>query len=187
MLKTIDPVAAVYPCPVLIVGTYTADGTPNAMNVAWGGQCGPAHVALNLSPHATTEAIEANQCFTVAVADKANLVPADYVGIVSAHKEPNKIAKTGWTAVAGEQVNAPVFQELPVTMECKVVSIAEELGETRVVGEIVATHVDERYLTADGGIDYTGMEALAFIHADAGYYVVGEKAGQGFQDGAALK
>ena len=187
MLKTIKATAAIYPCPVLIVGTYGADGKPNAMNVAWGGQCGPRHIALNLSPHATTDAIRATGCFTVAIADKANVVPADYVGIVSAKKEPEKIAKAGWTAVAGSAVNAPVFQELPVTMECKVVSIAEELGETRVVGEIVATQIDEKFLTEDGKIAFAGMNVLSFIHADAGYYVVGEKVGQGFADGKALK
>ena len=26
-----------YPMPVYIIGTYGADGTPNAMNAAWGG------------------------------------------------------------------------------------------------------------------------------------------------------
>ncbi|MBQ9042046.1 MAG: flavin reductase family protein [Eggerthellaceae bacterium] len=187
MLKTIDATAAVYPAPVLIVGTYDKNGKPNAMNVAWGGQCGPKHVALNLSAHATTDSIIANKVFTVAIADKANLVPADYVGIVSANKESEKIAKAGWTVERGEQVDAPVIQELPVTMECKVVSINEELGETRVVGEIVATHVDEKFLTDEGKISYAGMEALSFISGDLGYYAVGERAGNAFRDGAALK
>ena len=187
MLKTIEATAAIYPCPVLIVGTYGKDGKPNAMNVAWGGQCGSKHVALNLSAHATTAAIIANRVFTVGIADRANLVPADYVGIVSANKEPDKIAKAGWTVKRGEQVDAPVIQELPVTMECKVVSIAEELGETRVVGEIVATHVDERFLTEKGKVTCEGMEALSFISGDLGYYVVGEHAGNAFRDGAALK
>ena len=51
------------------------------------------------------------------------------MGIVSAGEESNKIAKAGWTAVRGDEVDAPVFQELPVTMECKVVSIEQALGD----------------------------------------------------------
>ena len=187
MLKTIKPTAAVYPAPVLIVGTYDKEGRPNAMNVAWGGQCGPNHVALNLGEHATTDSIIANRVFTVAIADKANLVPADYVGIVSANKESEKIVKAGWTVERGEQVDAPVIQELPVTMECKVVSITDMPGKHRIVGEVVATHVDERFLTDDGKISYAGMEAISFISADNGYYVVAERAGNAFCDGAALK
>ena len=187
MLKTIEATAAVYPAPVLIVGTYGKDGKPNAMNAAWGGQCGPRHVSLSLSAHATTDAIVANRVFTVGIADRANVVPADYVGIVSANKEPDKIAKAGWTVERGERVDAPVIQELPVTMECEAVSISEEFGETRVVGEVVATHVDERFLTEDGKISYDGMDAIAFVSGGLGYHVVGERVGNAFRDGAALK
>ena len=159
MLKSIGATAAVYPCPVLIVGTYDADGTANAMNVAWGGQCGPKHVCLALGERKTTDLTAEKRCFTVAIADRANLVAADYVGIVSGNKESEKVAKAGWTAVPGEQVDAPVFQELPVTMECKVVSISEELGETCVVGEVVNTQVSEAHLTEAGKVDVSGTPA----------------------------
>lgn len=187
MLKSIGATAAMYPCPVLIVGTYDADGIANAMNVAWGGQCGPKHVNLTLSSHKTTDFIALKRCFTIGIADKENLAAADYVGLVSGNKEPGKVAKAGWTAVAGELVDAPVFQELPVTMECAVVSISEEFGETRVVGEIVNTQVNDAFVGDGGKIDISGTGILSFISADAGYYVLGTKVGQGFRDGAALK
>ena len=93
MLKSIRATAAVYPCHVLIVGTYDADGTANAMDVAWGGQCGPKHVCLALGEHKTTGHITEKKCFTVAVADKTNLVVADYMGIVSDAKESGKVAR----------------------------------------------------------------------------------------------
>lgn len=186
-LKSIGDRPAVLPQSVLIVGTYGADGKPNAMNVAWGGQCGPKHIAINIGSHATTDAIAEKGAFTVALCDKKNLVPGDYVGIVSANKEPDKIAKTGWTAVKGEKVDAPVFQELPITMECKVVSNDPMTGENHIVGEIVNTQVDEKFLDLEDKIDAGGMDLLTFFGTDAGYYVVGERVGQAFHDGAALK
>lgn len=187
MLKSIGSKAAVYPCPVLIIGAYDADGTPNVMNAAWGGQCGPAHVCVALSEHKTTDLIIEKRCFTVGIADKSNVVAADYVGIVSGNKVPDKVAKAGWTCERGAEVDAPVVQQLPVTMECKVVSISEELGETRIVGEVVNTYVDERFIAEDGKVDISGMGVITFLSSDLGYYELGAKVGQAFHDGAAFK
>lgn len=187
MMKSIGTTAAMYPCPVLIVGTYDTDGTANAMNVTWGGQCGPKHVSLALSAHKTTDLIASQQCFTVGIVNEKNLAAADYVGLISGSKEPNKVVKAGWTAIAGERVYAPVFQELPATMECKVVSISEEFGETRIVGEIVNTQVNDEFVDDQGKVDVSGMDILSFISADTGYYVLGGKVGQAFHDGAVLK
>ena len=186
-LKSIGATAAIVPSPVLIVGTYDEDGNANAMNVAWGGQCGPKHVALNLSAHKTTDIIKEKGEFTVAICDAANTVPGDYVGVVSGNKQVDKVAKAGWTCVKGEQVDAPIFQELPINMECKLVITDEELGETRVVGEIVNTQVNEKFLTDDDKIDVTDMGVLTFLGTDASYRVLGEKVGQAFHDGLQLK
>ena len=185
--KSVGPMAAIVPQVVLIVGTFDEAGNPDAMNVAWGGQCGPSHVALNLSPHKTTDNILANKEFTVAICDLANMVPGDYVGIVSGNKEPEKIAKSGWTYTKGEIVNAPVFDQLPITMECKLVSANEELGETRIVGEVVNTFIDEAVLGDDGKIDGAKLNAISFYGPDAGYYVVNQKVGQAWREGQALK
>ena len=43
------------PQPVLIIGTYNADGTPNAMNAAWGGQWDRGEIMISMGSHATTE------------------------------------------------------------------------------------------------------------------------------------
>ncbi len=188
MMKSIGAKAAIIPCPVLIIGTYDKAGVPDAMNVAWGGQCGPKHVALNLSQHKTTDNMAVKKCFTVAIADAANIAAADYVGIVSGAKEPEKIAKSGLTAVPAEKVDAPVFAEFPITMECQIVQSETDpaTGELRVVGEIVNTQVDERFVTEDGKIDAGSIEVLAFYGTDLGYYKVTERAGQAWGEGKAL-
>ncbi|MBO4352542.1 MAG: flavin reductase [Eggerthellaceae bacterium] len=188
MLKSLGAKAAIIPCPVLIIGTYDEAGVPDAMNVAWGGQCGPKHVALNLSQHKTTENMAAKGCFTVAIADAANIAAADYVGIVSGAKVPDKIAKSGLSAVPAEKIDAPVFTEFPITMECVIVSSETDpaTGELRVVGEIVNTQVDEKFVTTDGKVDAGGIEVLAFYGTDRGYYKVSGYAGQAWGEGKAL-
>ncbi len=186
MKNNIGDKVAIFPCPVLIIATYDEDGNPDAMNVAWGGQCGGKHVALNISEHKTTENIRKNMAFTCAIADKAHLVEADYFGIVSANKEPDKIGKAGMHVTKSANVNAPVIDEFPLTMECKVIDIRQENGENRVVGEIVNTIVDDSIMT-DGQIDLDKLQPLAFDSASAGYRIVGERLGNAFKDGAAIK
>ena len=78
-----------YPQPVLIIGTYDADGVPDAMNVGWGGLVGGGYVEINISQgHKTTENLSLKGAFTVSFADRAHLTEADYVGLVSGHTTP---------------------------------------------------------------------------------------------------
>lgn len=175
------------PLPVLMIATYCENGTADLMNAAWGGQCGPKHIALNLGNHVTTENIRRTKAFTVSFADKKNLVASDYVGLVSAKDEKNKLEKAGLHAVKSENVDAPVIEEYPLTLECKAVSIREEMGEIRVVGEIVNTLADEDIIGEDGKVDIGKIGVLVYDSPAHFYRVVGEKAGDAFKDGLALK
>ena len=138
------------PHPVLIIGTYNEDGTPNAMNAAWGGQIGSGYISISLSnTHRSTDNIKLNKEFTVAFATAAHIEACDYVGIVSGNKVGNKLEKCGFTVTRSDKVNAPVIDQLPVTIECKVVEIQDEFDEARVVAEIVGLKADEEVLTDD--------------------------------------
>ena len=187
MKKNFGAKAIITPLPVLIIATYNEDGTADAMNAAWGGQCGGKHIALNLGAHVSTENIQRNQAFTVSFADNSHLVASDYVGLVSAKDVKDKLEKAGLHTVKSEFVNAPVITDYPLTIECKVVSIREELGETRVVGEVVNLSADEDILDENGTVDLGKMQPLVFDSASHAYRVVGEKVGAAFKDGLQLK
>ena len=90
------------PQPVLIIGTYNEDGTPNAMNAAWGGQWDRSEIMISMGAHATTENLARCADFTVAFATRDTMVAADFVGIVSAKDDPQKMQKTGWTVRKSE-------------------------------------------------------------------------------------
>lgn len=162
------------PLPVLIIGTYDSTGTPNAMNAAWGGQIGMSQVSVSLSSsHKTTDNIKLNKEFTIAYATADQIAACDYVGIVSGNKEVNKLEKCGFTVTKSDKVNAPVIDQLPVTIECKVIDIQEEFNETRVVAEVVGLKADESVLT-DGKVDYSKAGLVIYDTAVKCYRKVGE-------------
>lgn len=173
----------VYPQPVLMIGTYDENGTPNLMNAAWGGQYGANTVMLCLGSHKTTDNIKLKGAFTVSFATAGTVIPCDYVGIVSANNEPNKLKKAGFTVVKSEFVDAPIINELPLTLECKLLKFNED---GNVIGEIINVSADESILT-DDNVDYKKLDAIIFDPTAAAYIRLGEKVGNAFKDGAKLK
>ena len=187
-MRSFGQKAWVLPQPVLIIGTYNSDGTPNAMNAAWGGQWDSKEVMISMGAHATTENLARCDEFTVAFATKETMVASDFVGIVSAKDDPEKMQKTGWTAIKAEKVNAPVFTDFPMTMECRIVRKIDETEEGyNLVAEIVNILVDEAYLGEDGKPDVEKMLLITYDPVHHGYICLGERVGRAFADGKKLK
>ncbi|MDE5744709.1 MAG: flavin reductase [Paramuribaculum sp.] len=187
-MKEFKPAAWLLPQPVLILGTYNADGTPNAMNAAWGGQWDYHEIFISLGSHATTDNLSRNGEFTVAFATVDTLVASDFVGVVSGRKDSDKMAKTGWQSTKAETVDAPIFDCFPMTMECR---IKEKIHESEtgfyMVAEILRIVCDEKYLADDGRPDVEKMELITFDPIHNGYIRLGSRAGNAFSDGLALK
>lgn len=178
----------VLPQPVLIIGTYNSDETPNAMNAAWGGQWDAKEIMISMGAHATTENLDRCNEFTVAFATKETMVASDFVGIVSAKNDSQKIQKTGWNAIKAENVNAPVFTDFPMTLECRILRKIDETAEGyNIVAEIVNILVDEKYLATDGKPDVEIMQLITYEPVHHGYLILGERVGNAFADGKVLK
>ncbi len=180
----------IQPMPVAIIGTYNKEGKPNAMNAAWVGQWDVKQITISLGKHTTTENLEITGEFTVALANKANLVAADYVGITPASKDANKIETCGWTVEKAENVNAPVFTNFPITLECRV---AEKIGQTEagggcnLVADVINVRCEEEYLDANGNPDLDKIQIICYDSIGNTYRVLGETVGNAFKDGASLK
>ncbi len=185
MRKNFGAKTYLYPLPVLIVAAYDENGTPNAMNAAWGGISDDNQVALCLSAgHKTTKNILAKGAFTVSMADAAHVVECDYLGVVSGNKEPNKLAKAGLHAVKSEFVDAPVIEELPMTLECKLIKVTQE---GLILGEIVNVSADESILDNSGKIDPAKLRPITFDPVNNKYIQLGEVVGNAFRDGLKIK
>ncbi len=187
-MKSFGKKSWLLPQPVLIIGTYNENGTANAMNAAWAGQWDADEIMISMGNHATTQNLNRLGEFTVAFATKETMVAADYVGVVSGKNEPDKVLKTGWTAVKAESVNAPVFTDFPMTMECRIKEKVDE-SETGyyIVAEIVNVVCREEYLAEDGKPDMEKMNLIAFDPMHHGYIQLGERIGNAFADGKELK
>lgn len=174
-----------YPMPVLILAAYGADGTPNAMNAAWGCIADMNRVAIYVAgEHKTMENILVRKAFTVSMATAENVVAADYVGVVSGNDVPDKLAKTGWHLDPSAFVDAPIIRELPMALECKLVSFNSE--SELLIGEIVNVCAEESILT-DGKIDPEKLRPITYDPVNHAYRVLGQKVGRAFSDGKALK
>jgi len=187
MKKDLGVVPAVYPMPVLMIATYDENGKVDVMNAAWGMICGMDKIALCISePHKTTKNIRKIGAFTVSIADAAHVKEADFFGIATGNTMEDKFERTGMTAVKSDNVNAPIVDEFPLTMECELAEIVETEHFHSVIGKIVNVKADESVLDENGKIDPTKLNALIFDQFRSGYYVTGEKAGQAWSSGKEL-
>ncbi len=187
MKKNLGVVQAVYPMPVLMVAAYDENGTVNVMNAAWGMICDSDKIALFIDEdHKTTQNLLKTKAFTVSIADRAHIEAADFFGIATGNKMPDKFARTGLHAERSAFVNAPVIDEFPVVMECELAEVAQTQTLYAIVGRIVNTAAEERVLSENGKVDPAKLQALTFDQFQHGYYVTGEQVGKAWNAGAGL-
>ena len=187
MKKQLGVQPYLYPMPVLMIATYGDDGAVDGRTMAGGGICAQNMVSLNISQgHKTSENIKKRGAFTLSIADIPHIEAADFFGIASGNTMEDKFARSGLTAVKSEQVDAPVVQEFPLTLECKVVEDKMEVYGHHVLGEIVGVLAEESVLDENGKVDAAKLQAFAFDPYQNGYYAFGEKVGQAWQTGATL-
>ncbi|MCQ2079680.1 MAG: flavin reductase family protein [archaeon] len=185
MRKNFGAKPLMYPMPVYMIASYGSDGTPNVMNAAWGGIIGENRVAICVDrSHKTTENVVARKAFTVSVATVDQTVACDYVGIVSGNDVPDKFARAGFHAERSEFVDAPLIRELPMALECRLISYDPETEV--MLGEIVNVCADESVLT-DGRIDPMKVRPIIYDSSMKGYYSMTEKVGSAFKDGKQIQ
>ena len=186
MRKNFGAKPLLYPQPVFIIATYGEDGTPNAMNAAWGGLTEHNELTICISEdHKTTKNILARGAFTVSMADEAHVAACDYVGIVSGNDVPNKMENAGFTTFKSEFVDAPVIAELPMAVECKLKSYDPET--CRLVGEIINVSADESVLGENGKVDAAKHCPITYDPMNHKYIALGKIVGNAFSDGLKLK
>ena len=186
MRKNLKAKALVYPQPVFIIATYNEDGSTDAMNAAWGCVADINKVAIYMAKnHKTYENICNTQAFTVSMATSKYVKQADYVGVVSANDELHKFDNTGWHSIKSECINAPIIEELPLTLECKFESFDEE--SELLIGEVVNVSVDESILDENGKVDVYKLDPITYDTVNHTYITLGKKVGNAFKDGIVFK
>ena len=166
------------PQPCVMIATWDKDHNPDVMMAAWAGQYDYKRIVVSLSKHKTTENLELTGAFTVSFADIRTVAESDYFGLVSGNKVPDKVAKVGFTVTPSPNVDAPIINEYPLTLECKVVS----WGDGILVGEVVNQSASESILT-DGKIDLAKLQPIVFDAAGMCYRAIGDVVGGAWNAG----
>ena len=176
-----------FPMPTYMIGTYNEDDSVDVMMMAWGGICDTKMVALNLeSDHKTVANLRNRNAFTLAVPGTDTLKESDFMGIASGNKMADKFERSGLHAVKSSRVDAPIIEEYPLTLECRVVEFQDQPYGLRVLGEIVNVLADESVLDEKGKIDAGKLHAFMFDQMRNDYYGVGEVIGKAWNAGAGL-
>ena len=166
------------PQPCVMIATWDKDHTPDVMMAAWAGQYDYNQIVISLSKHKTTENIELTGAFTVSFADVRTVAESDYFGLVSGSQVPDKVARVGFTVTPSPNVDAPIINEYPLTLECKVVSWSDGI----LVGEVVNMSADRSILT-DGKVDLAKLQPIVFDAAANTYRAIGDVVGQAWGSG----
>ncbi len=186
MRKSFGSKPYIYPMPVFIIAAYGEDGVTDAMNAAWGGISESDEISMCLSPgHKTVRNILAKGAFTVSMGTADQVTACDYVGVVSANSVADKIARAGFHTTKSEFVDAPLIDELPMALECKLISYDPD--SCRLVGKIVNVSVDEKVIGSEGKVDTAKLRPIVFDPMNRNYLVLGEKVGNAFEDGKTIK
>lgn len=171
------------PQPALMIGTYDEQGNPDVMMAAWGGQCDVNRICFSLSPHRTTTNLLRTREFTVSFASVRDVAQSDYFGLVSANNVPDKIARAGFTVTKSPNINAPIINEYPVTLECRVVETLDRSnGGVFVIGEVLNLSADESVMT-DGKIDIKKLNPIIFDAGSVTYFSLGDSVGRAWGSG----
>ena len=139
---------SIYPMSTLLVRA-NVDGKPNFMAVAWGGIAGSTPLMISVAirhSRYTLIGIRQNMTFSVNIPSIDFVKEADYCGLVSGAKI-NKVKVCKFEVFYGKLNNAPLIEQCPVNLECKVEHILDLGSHVLFIGRVEETHVSEICLT----------------------------------------
>lgn len=169
------------PQPCVMIATWDENKNPDVMMAAWAGQYDYRQIVISLSKHKTTENLAKTGAFTVSFATENDVAESDYFGIVSGNNVPDKVARAGFTTSPSPNVDAPIIDQYPLTLECKVVSFDNGI----LIGEVVNMSADESIIT-DGKVDLAKLKPIVFDAAGVCYRSVGNVVGKAWGAGKNL-
>lgn len=170
------------PQPCVMIATWDENKTPDVMMAAWAGQLDYDLIVISLSKHKTTDNIEKTGAFTISFADERTVAESDYFGLVSGNDVPDKVARAGFTMTPSANVDAPIINQYPFTLECKVVSFEDGM----LIGKVVNQIADESILT-DGQVDLAKLKPVVFDASGMSYRALGPVVGEAWGSGKAFE
>ena len=165
MKKSSKPGPLTAPLPAVMVSCGDMENS-NIITIAWTGiiNSHPPMTYISVMPRRQSHSIISEKREFVINLTTSELAKAmDFCGVRSG-RDVDKFDHLGLTREAGDIVSAPMIAESPVNIECKVTDIKEFPSHDMFIAEIVAVHVDEKYVDENGAYDYGNMDLVSFSH-----------------------
>lgn len=185
------PRAMMFPAPAVIASAYDEQGNVDCCTLAFATMCShrpPAvMIAINTTlKRKTLKSILFSKEFSVAFPSIEHLSETDYIGMASGY-DTNKLEDVGFTFKDAEHVNAPIINEFKVSLECRVMHIAEVGSHTQITGEIVNVQAEESVLDDNGKISYEKLNPICYDDVSHCYFGIGDFMAKAFKVGLKFK
>ena len=167
----LGPETLLFPTPAVLVGTTVAEKA-NFMTAAWCGIAASAPPAITVgirSARFTCEGINATGTFSINVPSAGLAKKVDYCGLYSGHKRDKSNI---FTVVYGSLKTAPLIEECPVNLECRLIQSVDLKSHVLFIGEIVETYVKADCMT-DGKPDVVKIDPLVYAPGTGQYLRLG--------------
>jgi len=167
------------PSPVVMVSCGNTIEEYNIITVAWTGTiCSdPAMCYVSIRPERYShDIIKNNGEFVINLVNSRLTRAADWCGVNSGRKF-NKFLQMGLTPIHGSVVKAPLIEEAPVNIECKVNTMMPLGSHNMFIAEIVAVHVNEALFSPKtDAIELQKADLVTYSHGH--YYDLGKILGK---------
>jgi len=168
--KDIGSVIALYPTPATVVGTVVR-GKVNWLAIAHIGIIGLDSIMISSNKiRYTNQGIREHKKLSINIVSEDMLKEADYVGIVSG----KNVDKSQVFEYHMGELNVPIIEKSPLTMECEVVDIYDSKNYDNFILKVIHTHVEESFLDASGKIDYSKLKPILFEMPTQKYLKTGD-------------
>ena len=168
MKKSYKPGTRIYPLPAVLVSCGATPDEYNVMTASWTGTVcsNPPMCYVSIRPERYSyDIIKRTGCFVINLTNKDLARATDFCGVRSG-RDMDKFKEAGITPGKAEVVAAPIVEEAPVSIECKVVDIRPLGSHDMFLAEVVNVLVDAKYIDKDDKLDMAAMNLIAYTHGE---------------------
>jgi len=168
---TIEPQGFLVPLPATMLSCQKPGEKPNIITLSWVGVfCSePPLLGVGIRPSRFSHHIVKDTGeFVVNLPSEEQVRQTDYCGHISGRRE-DKFQECGFTPMKGKKVSAPIIQECPVNIECKVTQSMVVGTHELFLGEIVAIQIDETCLNEEGKVDIARVKPFVYVPTSMQY------------------
>ena len=173
------PGTLIYPLPAALISCGSSPEDYNLFTVSWMGTiCSNppmCYISVRKERH-SYNIIKENGEFVINLTNEDLAFAADWCGVRSG-KDYNKFEEMKLTAIPGQMVKAPIVQESPLCIECKVKEIIELGSHDMFISDVINVQADSQYIDQETDtFKLSDAKLIAYSHGH--YYKLGEEIGK---------